>query len=832
MSKQEEVNMESTALSRRDLLKTVLYTSPALLLGQAGLFAADEAIRPLSAPRIIPPGRKIRAAQVGVFNRGGGVLGSFKRYADTQIEFKAFADVAFVSHDSAMKDFPGVPCYRDYREMLEQMHDQIDAVIVCTPDHSHFPVVIHAMLLGKHVYVEKPMAQNVYECRLLDRVARATGVVTQMGNQGHSGKGTFQFADWVEAGLVKNVKRIDAWMTNSRRWHGWTYDAYPDEIPPVGFDWDQWLGRRPFRAHSSKMTGGNWRCWYEFGCGCMGDWGAHILDAIHRYLKLGQPYEITTKVMGPSDLYYPQASVITFKFKARAGLPALELNWYDGQGNRPKAPVGYEKSMGNVGSLIYTDDFVIRGRSHGAEYSIVSRDKAAKLKQSGKQPAIRQNLSNHFKNFLNACQGVEKANSSFDVAAPLAEMLALGCVGQRFGGTLKYDARTMTITNHKEADAMLKGPAVRDGWDAYDQKKPVRSKKSRIKSPHQVAWKNLAADRALSQWENPYDYGKAEVVDGEVHLTSQKGKWFLLTKKEYANFVFEGDIKMPVKKGNSGFLFRCQKRKNRAWGYQAEVDTAERKWSGGLYDEGRRKWFISPNRDQAASPADAEASIAAFRERAGECFKQGQWNTYRILCIGSHIQIYVNGALTTDVHDEMDISGHIGIQHHGEKGLLYRFRNLRIKDLGSGGEVYYPHREAAAKKASQSKAVASTLTGDVYEAEAAILKGSGKASNHAGFQGTGFADYGDAGSYVLWDNVLGEKAQYVLTFRYASSGNRPCELFVNDQKVGRLAFANTGGWTRWATVEAKVTLKAGGNAIKVVSLGAGPNLDALGVTKP
>jgi hypothetical protein len=119
----------------------------------------------------------------------------------------------------------------------------------------------------------------------------------------------------------------------------------------------------------------------------------------------------------------------------------------------------------------------------------------------------------------------------------------------------------------------------------------------------------------------------------------------------------------------------------------------------------------------------------------------------------------------------------------------------------------------------------------VYEAEAAVLKGASAATNQAGYQGTGFADYGDAGSYVLWDNVLGEKGQYILTFRYASSTNRPCDLFVNDEKVGRLAFASTGGFTKWSTVQAKAALKEGGNAVKVVSLGSGPNLDALGVVK-
>ena len=813
-------------VSRRTILKTILYTPPALMFGGGGLFA-DGKIEPIFKARLIPKGRKIRAAQVGVFNRGGGVLKSFNNYSGSQIEFKAFADVAFTSHDSTMKGFDGVPCYRDYRQMLEEMHDKIDAVIVCTPDHSHFPVVMHAMLLGKHVYVEKPMAQNVYECRLLAKAAKACGVVTQMGNQGHSGSGTFQFAKWVDEGLIKNVKRIDAWMNSSRRWHGWTYEEYPEATPPAGYDWDQWLSRRPFRPFSDKLIGGNWRCWYNFGCGAMGDWGAHILDAMHRYLKLGQPYEISTKVIGGSDLYYPQGSVITFKFKARGSMPPLELRWFDGQGNRPPVPKGYKGSIGNVGSFIYSEDNVIKGGSHGAAYNIVIDEEMMAKQKAGNLPKPRGGLSNHYHNFLNACQGIEPVNSPFEVSSQLSELLCLGCIGQRFGGTLKYDAAAMRITNNAEANKMLKGPAVREGWEAYDKLQPVKSKKSQIKSPVTTPWQELFTDKELSKWENPYDYGKAEFVDGVVSLTSLSGKWFLLTKKDYANFVFEGEIKMPVNKGNSGFLFRCLKKKGKAWGYQAEVDTADRKWSGGLYDEGRRTWFISPNRDKAASKEEAEKSIAAFRERAGECFKQGVWNKYRIVCIGSHLQIYVNGTLTTDIHDEVDIAGPIGIQHHGEKGLVYQFRNLRIKDLGAGGEVCYAHREAAKAPAAVSK-----LKGDVYEAESAKMVGCKKATNHAGFQGAGFADYEMAGTYVEWDNVLADdNATYKLTLRYASSGNRPCELFVNHQKVGRIAFASTGSFTNWKTVDMKVKLKKGGNFIKVVAIGAGPNLDAIAINK-
>jgi hypothetical protein len=809
------------------MLKTMLYTPPILMFSRGGLFASQD-VQPFYIPRIIPPGQKIRVAQVGVFNRGDAVLKAFSQHSDTQIEFKAFADVLFTTQDYQMKDFPGIPCYRDYRQMLEEMHDKIDAVIVATPDHSHFPALMHAMLLGKHVYSEKPLAQNVYECRLLEKTAQQCGVVTQLGNQGHSDAGTKQFGQWVEAGLIKNVKRIDAWMTKSRRWHGWTYTDYPQEIPPIGYDWDQWLSRRPFRPYSEKLVGGNWRCWFEFGCGCMGDWGAHVLDAYHRYLKLGQPFEITTKVMGPSDLYYPQGSVITFKFKARGDMPALELNWYDGQGNMPKQPAGYTAKRGDVGSLLYLDDGVVSGTSHGAKYHFALNEKLEKADQAGELPTPKGKLSNHYKNFLNACQGIEPVNSPFDgVGAPLSEMLCLGCIGQRFGGTLKYDAKAMKITNNAEANAMLKGPAVRENWDAYDQYKPAKSKVSLIKKPAQVKWEELF-DRGMSQWENPYDYGKAEYDDGVVSLTSEKGKWFLLTKKEYANFVFEGEIKMPVGKGNSGFMFRCQKKKNEVWGYQAEVDTAERKWSGGLYDERRRKWFISPNKDGAANEAEANASIAAFRAQAGECFKQGEWNKYRIVCVGSHIQIYVNDVLTTDVHDGMDLKGPVGIQHHGEKGLTYQFRNLRIKDLGAGGEIYYAHRENAA-----AAAVASKMDGDIYEAEDAKLMGGQKAANQKGYQGTGFVDLGVSGSYVEWDNVLADSdGEYKLTFRYASAdGNRPCELYVNGQTAGKIAFAQTQDWSDWKTVDMKVTFNKGGNFVKVVSINNGPNLDALAVTK-
>ena len=180
--------------------------------------------------------------------------------------------------------------------------------------------------------------------------------------------------------------------------------------------------------------------------------------------------------------------------------------------------------------------------------------------------------------------------------------------------------------------------------------------------------------KTLQGWRNPYTWGKSEVVGGEIHLTADK-KFFLVTEKTYGDFVFEGEVLLPKGTANSGFMFRAHVEPNKVFGYQCEVDgDPKRAWSGGLYDEGRRMWFISPIKGNAASEAE-------FKKRAGGTFKRDEWNTYRITCKGNKIKIEVNGVVTTDIEDDKDASGVIGIQHHGEKGQTYKFRNLRIKVL-------------------------------------------------------------------------------------------------------------------------------------------------------
>lgn len=186
-------------------------------------------------------------------------------------------------------------------------------------------------------------------------------------------------------------------------------------------------------------------------------------------------------------------------------------------------------------------------------------------------------------------------------------------------------------------------------------------------------WVNLFDGKTLKGWSNPYDRGEAKVVDGEIQLVAND-KFFLVTEKTYSDFIFEGEIKLPEGKSNSGFMFRCHVKPNKVWGYQAETDPTDRAWSGGLFDEQRRQW-LNPQKPQDSPSANA------FREKTKGVFKQNDWNKYRIQAEGTRIRIWVNEVLCTDYIDDMDAEGYIGLQHHGEDGQVYKFRNIRIKEL-------------------------------------------------------------------------------------------------------------------------------------------------------
>jgi hypothetical protein len=196
--------------------------------------------------------------------------------------------------------------------------------------------------------------------------------------------------------------------------------------------------------------------------------------------------------------------------------------------------------------------------------------------------------------------------------------------------------------------------------------------------------KPLFNGQNLTGWHNPYEWGEAQVVDGEIHLTADR-KFFLVTDKTYADFIFEGEVLLPEGQANSGFMFRCHAQKNRVFGYQAEVDGSDRRWSGGLYDEGRRGWLwpsrSGQNKDPKALEHEAKSQAFFKQEAVRDAFKRNDWNLYRITCQDDRLIIEVNGVKVTDYRDGTDAAGHIAVQHHGEKGQTYRFRNLKIREL-------------------------------------------------------------------------------------------------------------------------------------------------------
>lgn len=188
----------------------------------------------------------------------------------------------------------------------------------------------------------------------------------------------------------------------------------------------------------------------------------------------------------------------------------------------------------------------------------------------------------------------------------------------------------------------------------------------------QQDWITLFDGEDTDGWTNPYEWGESWVEDGEIHLRADE-KFFLVTEETYSDFVFEGEVRLPDRESNSGFMFRANVEPNRVYGYQAEVDPTERAWSGGLYDESRRGWLHPADGDEEAGEA--------FGEGPGQAFNPDEWNRYRIRAEGDSLKIWVNGTMTTAYRDTMDSEGVIGIQHHGEDGKIYRFRDLRVRPL-------------------------------------------------------------------------------------------------------------------------------------------------------
>ncbi|MDR1757505.1 MAG: Gfo/Idh/MocA family oxidoreductase [Bacteroidales bacterium] len=471
-------------ISRRDFLK-ISGAATAGLLVKGIVPASAKAIR---VPSVSPvTSQKVNLACVGIGNRGEQIIEDFERTGLAHIVALCDVDLGNRQTLNILKKYPEAKTFKDFREMFDKMGNAIEAVCIAIPDFAHFPVSMLAISLGKHVYVEKPMARTFWEAELMMKAAREhPHVVTQVGNQGHSEANYFQFKTWLEAGIIKDVTAVSAHMNNDRRWHNWDPNIkhLPESQPlPTTLDWDLWLTTRPYRDYNEKYHQGEWRSWYDLGMGALGDWGAHIVDTVHEFLKLGLPYEINPlKLTGHNDYFYPMASTLLFRFPARENMPPLDLTWYDGIDNLPPLPQGYGQSelaadippsgageitrqALNPGKIIYSKDLIFKGGSHGSTLSIIPEDKAKDM--ASRLPEVPTSPSNHFANFLLACQGKEKTRSPFEIHGTLSQVFSLGVIAQRLNKVLYFDNRTKQITNNAFANAMLTQEPPRKNWETF-----------------------------------------------------------------------------------------------------------------------------------------------------------------------------------------------------------------------------------------------------------------------------------------------------------------------------------------------------------------------------
>lgn len=381
----------------------------------------------------------------------------------------ALCDVDRTVVDEASKEYPEAKCYADYRVMFEEMGDKIDAVMIATPDHSHACIAMEAMRRGKHVYVQKPLTRTVYESRLLTEAARKYGVVTQMGNQGHSGEGIRRVCEWIWDGAIGNVREVHAW-TDRPIWPQGL--GRPKETPPVPetLDWDLWLGPAPYRPYHSLYLPFVWRGWRDFGAGALGDMACHILDPVFWALKLNYPTSVQASHANVSGQRYPEtfphASMIHYDFPAREGMPEVKVHWYDG-GLLPERPaeleMGRRMGGGGQGVIFVGDKGKLMCGCYGSSPQLIPY---SKMKAYNKpEPTLERVKVSHEMDWVNAIKEGRQPSSNFDNAGPFSEMVLMGNLALSAPGKkLLWDGDNMKVTNFPELNKYVNPPA-REGWE-------------------------------------------------------------------------------------------------------------------------------------------------------------------------------------------------------------------------------------------------------------------------------------------------------------------------------------------------------------------------------
>jgi len=355
--------------------------------------------------------------------------------------------------DKASGAYEGCSTYTDYRELLAK--EDVDGVVIATPDHTHAVITMAALKLGKHVYCEKPLTWSVYEARLVAETARKAKVATQLGNQGQATEEARIVREFILDGAIGPVHEVQVWCP-ARFWAPATWDGRPPETPPVpdGLDWDLFLGPAPERPYHPAYHPWTWRNWWDFGTGLLGDLGCHKLSTVFKALNLSHPISIEACSTRDNGETYPLGVMARFEFPARGEMPPLVLSWYDG-GLRPPRPKDLEPGRG-VGDTIFLGE---KGTLMG--HRLIPE---TKMQAYGRPPRVLPRSVGHYKEWVDACRGGSPAGANFpDHAGVLTEMCMLGNAALRAGKKIDWDGPGFKITNDEAANKLLHRE-YRQGW--------------------------------------------------------------------------------------------------------------------------------------------------------------------------------------------------------------------------------------------------------------------------------------------------------------------------------------------------------------------------------
>lgn len=406
---------------------------------------------------------QINFACVGVDGKGSSDSGD----AGNSGNVVAICDIDDQKLDKAGKKFTGAEKFNDFRKMFDKMHKSIDAVTVSTPDHCHAPISAMAMKMGKHCFTQKPLTHTIYEARRLGEIAKEMKVATQMGNQGTAANGLRKGAAMLRAGCIGTVKELHVW-TNRPVWPQGGARPAPED-PPSHLHWDLYLGPAPYRPYAPGYHAFNWRGWWDFGTGALGDMACHTVNMPYMGLGLRNPTSVEAETSGHNKDSYPKWSVIRFEFPANDFRPALTMYWYDGGKKVPRELMPDEfldkdKDDGSLklsgsGCLVIGDKAKLFSKDdYGAQY---------KMHGDFSEPKVEYKESpGHFAEWVNAIRtgNQEPSMSNFaDYAGPLTETILLGNLAVWAGKKIEWDAKNLKATNAPEVEPIVK-KVYREGY--------------------------------------------------------------------------------------------------------------------------------------------------------------------------------------------------------------------------------------------------------------------------------------------------------------------------------------------------------------------------------